>query len=199
MQFRFAPGAKRYAVIAAAIGVIGVVLSPIGLLLVPGLGLFVLWFYRDPDREPPAEGIISPADGRVSVIREENDRIRLGVFMNVTDVHVNRAPIDGTVGTVDHTAGAHRPAFTKDSERNERVRIEFEEALTVVQIAGAFARRITPYVAAGDSLDRGDRIGHIAFGSRVDVLFPPDVSQDAIEVSKGDAVRAGETVIATRP
>ncbi len=159
-------------------------------------GIAVIAFFRDPDRNPPEEGIVAPADGLVSVVREEDDgRVRVGVFMNVTDVHVNRAPVDGTVTAIEHRSGAHRPAFSKDSDRNERVRIRLggDRAFVVDLIAGAFARRISPYVAEGEDVERGQRIGHIAFGSRADVLFPAEVTLADVEVNRGDRVRAGET------
>ncbi|WP_433624576.1 protein sorting system archaetidylserine decarboxylase [Halomicrococcus sp. NG-SE-24] len=192
-----APGAWRYAtppfVLAGPLGL----LSPVATLLALGLGVAVLLFFRDPDRTPPAEGVLAPADGRVSVVREEGDRVRVGVFMNVTDVHVNRAPMGGEVESVEHHAGAHRPAFSKESDRNERVHVRFpDHDLTL--IAGAFARRIHPYVEAGDDVGRGDRLGHIAFGSRADVLLPPALDRSDVRVGKGDRVRAGETVVAHR-
>jgi len=158
-------------------------------------GLAVLVFHRDPDRTVPATGVLSPADGRVSVIREEDGRLRVGVFMNLHHVHVNRTPVNGTVTDVTHEPGAHRPAFSKESDRNERVHVEFPD-YRVTLIAGAFARRIHPYVGAGDELDRGERIGHITFGSRVDVLFPEDVDRRDLVVEEGESVRAGETVLA---
>ncbi len=172
---------------------------PIGLGLF-ALGLGVLWFFRDPIRSPPNTGIISPADGQVSLIREEDDRVRVGVFMNVTDVHVNRSPIAGPVTKRTHRPGAHRPAFSKDSDRNERVdmRIEGpEHTVDVSLIAGAFARRISPYVREGDILARGQRIGHIAFGSRADVLLPPAIDVDDVAVAVGERVRAGESQLVT--
>ncbi len=166
-------------------------------LLLVAAGLGVLVFFRDPERVPPGTGLVAPADGRVSVVRIEDDGIRVGVFMHVTDVHVNRAPVGGTVTAVEHHPGAHRPAFSKDSDRNERVRmrIDGEHPIDVELIAGAFARRITPYVEEGDSVERGDRIGHIAFGSRADVRLPPEVTLEDVTVAKGDRVRAGETRI----
>lgn len=171
-------------------------------LLIPPLAVvclfavaLTLWFHRDPTRSPPPSGVVSPADGRVSVIREEGDRVRVGVFMNVTDVHVNRAPEAGTVASVEHTPGKHLPAFSKESERNERVEIDCGD-YEVALIAGAVARRIHPYVEAGDELERGDRIGHISFGSRADVLLSPSYALDDIRVVDGQRVRAGETVIA---
>ena len=94
--------------------------------------------------------------------------------------------------------GAHRPAFSKDSDRNERVRLEFGDH-AVVLIAGAFARRITPYVEAGDTVERGERVGHIAFGSRADVVLPAGTDPAELRVERGDRVRAGETVLAPAP
>jgi phosphatidylserine decarboxylase len=158
-------------------------------------GLAVLVFHRDPDRDVPDSGYVSPADGTVSVVREEDDRLRVGVFMNVHNVHVNRAPTAGAVEDVTHISGAHKPAFSKDSDRNERVHVDFPD-YRVTLIAGAFARRIHPYIEAGDSVERGERIGHISFGSRVDVLFSPEIDRADLLVERGERVRAGETVLA---
>jgi len=122
--------------------------------------------------------------------------------MNVWNVHVVRSPFGGHVVDVEHVPGANRPAFSKESDRNERVHVgieheeDVEEAVPeVTLIAGAFARRIHPYVDPGDDVGRGERIGHIAFGSRVDVLFPPDVDLEDVTVSPGETVTAGETVL----
>lgn len=192
---RFAPGAKRFAGVAVVLAAAGVFLTPALSLVAVALGLFTLWFFRDPERTPPESGIVSPADGTVSVVREEGGRLRVGVYMNVLNVHVNRAPLAGDVRDVEHSAGGHRPAFSKHSERNERLRLDFGEHV-VVLIAGTVARRITPYVAAGDRVERGERIGHIAFGSRADVVLPAGVGREDLLVERGDRVLAGETVIA---
>lgn len=169
---------------------------PVGVALV-ALAVGVLWFHRDPDRAPPDAGVVSPADGTVSVVREEGSRLRVGVFMNVTDVHVNRAPVAGEVRDVRHRPGANRPAFDKESDRNEQVAIDFG-AYELLVIAGWFARRIHPAVEAGDRVERGDRVGHVSFGSRADVVLPADVGREDLLVAEGDAVRAGETIIAER-
>ncbi|QSG01932.1 protein sorting system archaetidylserine decarboxylase [Natranaeroarchaeum sulfidigenes] len=191
---KFAPGARRYAVPLLVTAVPGILFAPpVGLALI-ALAAGVLYFYRDPDRSPPPSGVVSPADGKVSVIREEGNRIRVGVFMNVWDVHVNRAPVGGVVEDVEHVSGAHRPAFSKESDRNERVHLRFEDH-TVTLIAGAFARRIHPYPDAGAEIQRGDRIGHISFGSRADVLLPPEYGRADLTVERGEKVRAGETVL----
>lgn len=191
------PAAWRFALPLFALALPALLVPPLALALAT-LGVAILLFFRDPERTPPATGIVSPADGTVSVVRTEGDRVRVGVFMNVTDVHVNRAPATGVVRSVEHRSGAHRPAFSKESERNERVDVDCGN-YEVSQIAGAFARRITPYVDEGDAVERGDRIGHIAFGSRADVLLPAEIDVADLRVEEGQTVRAGETVVAERP
>jgi phosphatidylserine decarboxylase len=190
-----APGAWRYARIPLALSIPFALLAPPVAAACLLVGVGVLWFHRDPERSPPPEGIVAPADGRVSVIRREGDRIRIAVFMNVTDVHVNRTPAPCRIESVEHTPGSHRPAFSKGSERNERVTIDCGE-YELTLIAGTVARRIHPYVEAGDRLARGERIGHISFSSRADVLLPADYDESSVRVSIGQHVRAGETVVA---
>ena len=211
---KFAPGAWRYAIVPLLAAPFALIFSVPASIFALALGAFVLLFFRDPERTPPPTGVVSPADGTVSVRREEEAQVRLGVFMNVWHVHVVRAPFDGVVESVEHVPGAHKPAFSKDSDRNERVHVRFApedpadssgddhgvtDALTgpreVTLVAGAFARRIFPYVEPGDELERGDRIGHIAFGSRVDVCVPRTVSCEAFAVDVGESVTAGETVV----
>ena len=193
----FARGAWRYGLPVAAAGVVAaVVWLPLGVALWATTGA-VFWFHRDPERAVPPEGVVAPADGTVSVLREEDDRLRLGIFMNLHHVHVNRAPYGGTVEAVEHSPGGHWPAFTKSSDRNEKLRVDFGDH-EVVLIAGAVARRIHPYVTEGVTVDRGERIGHISFSSRVDLLLPPEVDRSDLAVSKGDRVRAGETRLTLR-
>ncbi|MCL9815808.1 protein sorting system archaetidylserine decarboxylase [Natronocalculus amylovorans] len=199
LQTAVAPGAWRYALACFLLSApLAVLFFPLGFTVLL-LGVGALWFHRDPDRTPPETGIVAPADGKISVIREETDdkgrsRIRVGVFMNVTDVHVNRAPTDGVVTSVTHRPGAYKPAFSKDSDRNERVVIDCGE-YEVALIAGWFARRIHPYVTAGETLVRGQRIGHVSFGSRADILLPPTYDRDDLCITNGDRVYAGTTVI----
>jgi phosphatidylserine decarboxylase len=198
---RYAPGVRRFALPTFLAAAVSAVVAPPFALVCLLVGGFVLWFFRDPDRRPSARGVLSPADGRVSVVREEGEQVRVGVFMNVTDVHVNRAPFDATVERVTHRPGAHRPAFSKESERNERVDVDLstpEGPAELSLIAGAFARRIHPYVEVGDELRRGERVGHIDFGSRADVLLPPCYDRTDLLVEEGDTLRAGESVVARR-
>ena len=189
-----APGGVRYARIAAVVAIPAVFFSPAAAVACLLAAAAILWFHRDPERSPPPSGIVAPADGRVSTVRRENGRVRIAVFMNVTDVHVNRAPAPATVENVEHVPGGHLPAFHKESERNERVHVDCGR-YEVTLVAGAVARRIHPYVSAGDELDRGERIGHISFGSRVDVLLPAGYEPEDVRVSEGQHVRAGETVL----
>ncbi|MFB6169138.1 MAG: protein sorting system archaetidylserine decarboxylase [Haloferacaceae archaeon] len=190
-----APGAGRSAAPLFAAAVLALSVAPPLAPLLALAGWAVLLFYRDPERAVPAGGVLAPADGVVSVVREEGDRVRVGTYMNVLNVHVTRAPVAGAVASADHHDGGHLPAFSKDSERNERVELDLGAA-EVTLIAGAVARRITPYVDVGDDVDRGDRIGHIAFGSRVDVLLPPEIDRDDLYVEEGDTMLAGETPLA---
>lgn len=192
-----APGGYRYGLAIGATGLVAALVQPVAGLVLFALAVGAVWFHRDPERSIPNRGVVAPADGTVQVLREEDGRLRVGTFMNVDDVHVNRAPVCGRVTDVEHVPGAHRPAFTKASDRNERVHLELESdagQYTVTMIAGAFARRIHPYVSAEQSLDRGERIGHISFGSRVDVVFPPAVDRSDLAVQRGDTVCAGESL-----
>lgn len=192
---RIASHAWRYAAPAFVLAPVAGLLSPIAGVAALALAGLVLVFHRDPERQVPSSGIVAPADGRVSVVRREGEQLRVGTYMGVSDVHVNRAPLAGTVEAVTHSPGANRPAFSKDSDRNENVVIDCG-AFSIVQIAGAFARRIHPAVEPGDEIARGERIGHISFGSRVDVVFPEGIEREDLDVRKGERVVAGETVLA---
>jgi phosphatidylserine decarboxylase len=170
---------------------------------------FVLQFFRDPAREVPAgEGLVlSPADGRVVQVgsaRDEylvRDAVKLSVFMNVFNVHSNRAPVDGTVEDVWYFPGTFVNAdLDKASTENERNVVHLRTAgghdVTVVQVAGLIARRILCYAGKGDRLARGQRYGFIRFGSRVDVYLPPG---SLPRVAIGDRVSATSTVLAELP
>ena len=154
----------------------------------------MLWFFRDPEREIAEGRVICPADGVVqSIMPWPDGRTRVAVFMSPLNVHVNRAPLTGTVTSVEHIPGGYVPAFNKESENNERVVWHFDTEIgdvELVQIAGAVARRIVPYVPRGCKVEQGDRIGLIRFGSRVDVYLPEGV-EPAVEV--GQTTTAGVT------
>jgi phosphatidylserine decarboxylase len=167
---------------------------------------FLLYFFRDPERVPPAgeRAVVSPADGRVlAVVAEREERFlaaaatRVSIFMSPLDVHVNRNPVAGTVERVEHTPGKFRAAFADkaslDNERNAVVLAAGGRRYLMVQIAGALARRIVCRLAPGDRVERGARFGLIMFGSRMDLYLPAGVRP---VVKAGDRVRAGATVVA---
>ncbi|TQS18522.1 phosphatidylserine decarboxylase [Microbispora hainanensis] len=139
----------------------------------------MLWFFRDPERTLGEGRLISPADGVVQSIDPWPDgRTRVAIFMSPLNVHVNRAPAAGTVTSVEHVPGGFVPAFNKDSDKNERVVWHFDTALgdiEMVQIAGAVARRIVPYLFTGAKVAQGERVGLIRFGSRVDLYLPEGI------------------------
>ncbi len=164
----------------------------IGLLLT----LFFLVFFRDPERTPAGDedDAVSPADGRVI---SKNERT-IGIFMNVHNVHVNRAPLSGTVMEIDYKPGGYIPASNKDSDVNERnhVKIKTDNGnIELTQIAGVLIRRIVSYISEGSQVKRGERIGMIRFGSRVDVIIPEVYTYT---VNVGDKVKAGESIIARK-
>ncbi|HEY0757660.1 MAG TPA: phosphatidylserine decarboxylase [Acidisarcina sp.] len=174
------------------------------------LALFFLWFFRDPERRiPTAAGlVVSPADGVVTstdrIQTPDGDKLRISIFLNVFDVHVNRSPITGVLRDVRYQRGKYLNAMNPDSaEHNEQniVVVEGSEAghtfqVTFKQIAGLLARRIVFNHKAGESVERGQRVGLIKFGSRVDVLLPATV---ALRVSNGTRVRGGATILAEIP
>jgi phosphatidylserine decarboxylase len=184
----------------------GKVLKSVLIVIALGLLAFTLYFFRDPERHPPAgEGIVlSPADGTVVLIqpvREEEfiggEAVQVSIFMSPLNVHVNRWPVNGTVRFFRHIPGEYIVAMDeKSSTRNERTLIGVEHAggkLLFKQIAGFIARRIVAPIQVGDSAVAGQRFGMIKFGSRVDVLLQPGA---AINVKIGDKTVAGETVLA---
>jgi len=174
------------------------------------LTLWCVYFFRDPERVTPIDAklIVSPADGHVSMIEtvrvppevdmEEEEALRISVFMNVFDVHVNRSPIDGKIVKINYIPGKFINAeLDKASEHNERqaLTVEADDGRKVgfVQIAGLVARRIVKFVNEGDQLVTGQRFGLIRFGSRVDVYLPK--GHQAL-VCVGQKAVAGETVLA---
>ena len=171
------------------------------------LALFFLWFFRDPEREiPEGEGlVVSPADGKVTeavrIVTPEGESLRLSIFLNVFNVHVNRSPITGTLRQVTYRKGkylnAMNPASAEQNEQN-RALIESDAGYFVsfTQIAGLLARRIVFHAKEGAHLERGQRVGLIKFGSRVDVMLPGHAE---LHVKKGDHVKGGSSILATVP
>ncbi|MDD3688754.1 MAG: phosphatidylserine decarboxylase [Synergistaceae bacterium] len=179
--------------------------SPVaGFFLAPVLGL-VIWFFRDPERAPLGDGFLSPADGKiVEIVEAEHSftgrAVKIGIFMDPLDVHVNRLPCGGRVEYLEYVPGKKWMAFApKASEVNERmyvgIRTDFGPVL-IVQIAGFLARRIVCRLKKEDVLERGERFGMIKLGSKVDVYLPSGVK---LAVTKGQKVFAGSTVLGGMP
>lgn len=170
------------------------------------LSAFFLWFFRDPERRIPqaAGAVVSPADGKVTDVSTVTvggtTRSRISIFLSVFDVHVNRSPIAGVIRDVRYQRGKFLNAMGANSaEENEQNIVTVEgEGRTVIfkQIAGLLARRIVFNPKVGDQVSRGQRIGLIKFGSRVDVLLDADAH---VEVKKGERVRGGASVLAVLP
>jgi phosphatidylserine decarboxylase len=173
------------------------------------LTLFMLHFFRDPDRNTQYDpnAFIAPADGRIVLITEakedetlNTEMLKIGIFMSPLNVHVNRAPCDGTVKSVKHYPGKFFNASTDDASiLNEHITMLLEckdhGPVVVKQIAGTVARRAVCRVKPGDTLKQGERYGMIKFSSRVDIFLPLDTE---VNVKLDDKVTAGETIIAMR-
>jgi phosphatidylserine decarboxylase len=175
-----------------------------GLLLF--LGAFVLYFFRDPERTPPAdpEAVVSPADGHVVEITDEDFEGRAGrrisIFLSVWDVHVNRAPVAGRIRKVEYKPGrffaALRARASTENEQNVIHLTTDRGDMVFKQIAGAIARRVLCWKAPGDSVGLGERVGMIRFGSRVDVWLPREAE---IVAGKGKFVAGGASILARWP
>lgn len=188
-------------IFAISSAVLGVTWLFIGLSCV---AIFVIWFFRNPERNTPnvPKMLVSPADGKIIRIDEveRNDLIKgrfkkISIFMNIFNVHVNRIPYSGQVQSIVYHKGMFLSAnIDKASDNNERnsivIRTDDGKEIMIVQIAGLIARRIVCWLIEGTEVRRGERFGLIRFGSRLDVYLPLD-STIAVEI--GDRVRAGET------
>jgi phosphatidylserine decarboxylase len=191
-----------YALACGAVGaVLGLIVAPWAAFPLVVAGLFCLWFFRDPEREIPSGPVaVSPADGKVVLVRRKPGSTQVCIFMNIFDVHVNRTPIGGKVVDVTYNKGkflvASKEAASYENERNT-ITVESKDGVIVsfTQIAGLIARRIVCSVTPGEFVTVGQRIGLIKFGSRVDVDFGPEWS---IEVNEGQRVSAGCTTLARR-
>ncbi len=196
-----------YAVPLIAAGVVlGWLTQPAWALFPFLLAFFFLWFFRDPERVVPQEAglLVSPADGKVTdvlpVTVGSSRRTRISIFLSVFDVHVNRSPIGGTITTLQYQRGRFLDARSQlSAEQNEQNIVTVEgDGHTVIfkQIAGLLARRIVFYPKVGDRVERGQRVGLIKFGSRVDVLLNPAAE---VKVKVGDRVCGGSSVLACLP
>lgn len=189
--------------VALFFGVLGWIIPT---AVVGGFTLFTAWFFRNPSRTIPQDPnvVVSSGDGKVIAIEEEFEprylkekSIRLTVFLNVFDVHVNRIPCAGTVEGISYQPGqflvASRPEATLRNEQNAvMLKAESGAKVLCVQVAGLIARRIVCWVGQGERVERGERFGLIRFGSRMDTFLPLG---SKIRVAVGDRVKGGETIV----
>jgi phosphatidylserine decarboxylase len=171
--------------------------TAVGILLLL-LSAFVLFFFRNPKREIPSDPkvIVSPADGRVVKIERVGNVTKLSIFLSVFNVHVNRSPIAGRIEAIDYKSGRFKAAFNHaasvENERNIIMVAQGNIKLVFTQIAGILARRIVCWKKVGDIVDKGELVGLIRFGSRVDILFPAGTE---VTVETGARVRGGSSPI----
>ncbi len=206
---KFAKEGYPFILSFAALTVIVYAAGGAGMAVLPFiLFLFMLYFFRDPERTVPlGSGIfVSPADGKVVLVQETREEryirdevVQVSIFMSPLDVHVNRAPCDGAVESVVHTPGrflsANRPEASFQNENIAMLLGTEHGRVLVRQVAGFIARRAVCRVKPGESLKRGERYGVIKFSSRVDLYLPKGT---ILRVREGDRVRAGETVIGVK-
>jgi len=162
------------------------------------LAAFVAFFFRNPKREMPSDPrvIVSPADGKVVKIERVGNVTKLSIFLSIFDVHVNRSPMAGRIEAIDYKRGKFKPAFNHaasvENERNTIMISQGKVNVVFTQIAGIVARRIVCWKKVGDTVAKGELVGLIRFGSRVDVLFPAGTT---VTVARGDRVQGGSTPI----
>ena len=208
-MIKLAPEGKPFILGFFGLTILVVLFAPWGALLPFALTLFMAYFFRDPERNTP-EGknvLVSPADGKVILIHKayedkflKGDAIEVSIFMSPLDVHVNRAPCEGTVEEVVHTSGRFLSAFKHEASlQNDNIAMLLNSRygrILIRQVAGFLARRAVCRVKKGDSLSKGERYGIIKFSSRLDIYLPKEVQ---MRVKLGDRVKAGETVIGEMP
>ncbi len=206
-MFQFAKEGYPFIIFFAVITVLSLIFRANWVTVVAlVLTLFMLYFFRDPDRHamPDINSFYSPADGKIIQIREtyedellKEQMIEVSIFMNAFDVHVNRVPCEGTVKDVQYYPGRFMAAFKEEaSKANEHINMVMEckhGHVMMRQVAGLLARRAVCRVKPGDTLDQGERYGIIKFSSRVDIFLPLGTE---VKVQLGDKVKAGESLIA---
>lgn len=204
---RLAPEGYPFIGVFAALTLLALfALGPLVAAAPLALGIFMVYFFRDPERRvPAAEGYVSPADGRVISIAPQYERqylkrntMRISIFMSPLNVHVNRSPCDAEVVSVKHTPGSLKAAYKESASlKNENTAMLLKGRggeILVRQVAGSVARRVVCRSKPGDRLKRGERFGIIKFSSRLDVYLPLEVD---VLVKPSETVRAGETLLAS--
>ena len=205
-MIKIAPDGYPFIIIFALVTVLMYIFGKPWIAVLPLIiTLFMVLFFRDPDRTIPVDkgAFVSPADGKVILIKDvyEKDYLKaeskeISIFMSIFNVHVNRAPCEGNVSLIKHSPGkflvAHKDAASIENENTVMVLEGKDGKILVRQVAGLVARRIVCKVKAGDMLRRGERYGMIKFGSRLDVYLSKETE---IQVRAGDKVKAGQTVL----
>ena len=189
-----AKGGRGFVALSAAAAALAFPFTLIAATGFAGFTGFLMFVFRDPKRHP-GDGIVAPADGKVREV--DQDKGLVSIYLALRNVHVTRAPIEGTIDKVERSLGRHSPAFSKKTTKNERVEISMKTAVgnvSIIHMTGAIARRIVPYVESGESMVKAERLGLIRFGSRVDVYFPPGTVR--LVAVKGQRLHAGVTPIA---
>ncbi len=189
--------------LAGAAGLLGWLAGPLWAVPPCLLAIFFLWFFRDPERLIPesAGAVVSPADGKVtdvsSILVDGVPQTRISIFLNVFDVHVNRSPVAGVIREVRYQKGkflnAMNPASAEHNEQNAVTVEGLGQTVVFKQIAGLLARRIVFNKNVGDPVTRGERVGLIKFGSRVDVFLDPSAT---LQIKVGDRIKGGSSVLA---
>jgi len=201
---RIDPAGWPFVALSAIPAAAATVVAPAAALVLLAVPAAVALFFRDPDRDSPADSdaVLAPADGRVTHAGRgragetpAGEWLQVTIFLSLLDVHINRTPVAGRVTRVDYRPGRHLAAFRRQAHANEQSEIWLEAAgqtVVVRQVVGVLARRVVCRVAPGDGLEAGARIGLMKFGSRMDVFLPPTAT---LTTHTGDAVRGGVTVI----
>jgi len=194
VQFVIAKGGRGFVLVGAATAAAAAPFSLYAAVAFLALTVFFIFVFRDP-RRTIGDGVVAPADGTVREVDQEKGFV--STYLALRNVHVTRAPLDGVVQKESRWHGKHAPAFSQKTIHNERLEIRLGTRvgeIAIIQMTGAIARRIVPYVSEGQSLGKGQKLGLIRFGSRVDLFLPK--SSVRILVRKGDKLRAGVTRIA---
>jgi phosphatidylserine decarboxylase len=189
-----AKGGRIFVALSATAAVAVLPLTVYATIALAALTVVFIFVFRDPKRTI-GDGIVAPADGRVRHVDEEKGLV--STYLALRNVHVTRAPIEGVITRSERAHGKHAPAFSRKTEHNERLELSLRTRLgdvSIIEMTGAIARRIVPYVDIGQSLGKGEKLSLIRFGSRVDLFLPP--SSVKILVRKGDRLKGGVTRIA---
>ena len=189
-----AKGGRIFVALSATAALAVLPLTVYATIALAALTVVFIFVFRDPKRTI-GDGIVAPADGRVRHVDEEKGLV--STYLALRNVHVTRAPIEGVITRSERAHGKHAPAFSRRTEHNERLELSLKTRLgdvSIIEMTGAIARRIVPYVNIGQSLGKGEKLSLIRFGSRVDLFLPP--SSVKILVRKGDRLKGGVTRIA---